>query len=176
MTRKGLEEIGAEFFLFLHDDYWLTDPVRTSELLEYVEYIRNDGIAHIQLVPSWDVMASGGVYARDPRLHWVSRESHYRTSNQASLWRVSSYLGLLHQRESAWQFEWYGNWRSLNLRCLCLAPDCIDWPLRYVYRHLPGWRFEPVVKGRWKQAAVDYCIREGLEYDGIVPDSSVVGG
>jgi hypothetical protein len=42
--------------------------------------------------------------------------------------------------------------------------DAAEWPIKYVYRHLPDWDIEPIVKGEWTQAAVDYCKQEGLAF------------
>jgi hypothetical protein len=36
--------------------------------------------------------------------------------------------------------------------------------LKYVYRHLDEYEAEPIVKGEWTQAAVQYCETEGIPY------------
>ena len=175
MTRMALLSIETEYFLFTHCDYWLVEQVQIDILMRYLGIMDKHDWDHIQLVPSWDVMTRGMQCGEDTSLFWVAKHSDYRTSNQASLWRTEAYLELLKDGESAWQFEVNGSRRARDMKCLCVDQDA-DWPIKYVYRHLPGWDIEPIVKGVFSHAAVRYCEREGLPYNFKAGEKVVKGG
>ena len=140
-------------------------------------------IDHVQLTPSWDVMTSGGEWRGDwigMSLHIVHKTSNYRTSNQASLWKTRSYYDILvelmrEHKNTPWDFEVHGSELSEGMTCLCASPALpfISWPIEYVYRHLPEWELEPIVKGKWTSAAIKYCEQEGIPHSFREGDSVV---
>ena len=155
-----LREYGYLNLMFLHEDYWLVEEPDTLAIEQFARYLAS--VAHIQICPSWDVMRSQGEYW-DSRLMLVANNSDYRASNQASLWRISAYQALLRPGESAWDFEVDGSKRCDNTYgCLCVKEHEY---FKYVYRHLPDWDLEPIVKGKWTDDARKYCEREGVEVD-----------
>lgn len=166
MMRIALNELNKDsrdYFVFLHEDYWLVDKVETMALRRFLYLMDRCNIDHIQLCPSWDVMISDGPFNLDSSLMWVDQNSSYRTSNQASLWKTRSYRDLLHKGESAWDFEVCGSHRARNMSCLSISAPHPYWPIKHVYRHLREWDLEPIVKGRWTADALKYCQREDLE-------------
>jgi hypothetical protein len=104
-------------------------------------------------------MISAGAWTEDESLHKLSVRSDYRTSNQASLWRKDQYLSLLFEGCTTWDFELI---RAVPLRCFQIAQDA-EWPVKYVYRQLPEWKTEPVVRGKFTIAAQKYIEREGID-------------
>lgn len=177
MMQLALQEMPCGHFLFLHEDYWLVEPVNTDRLLYHLEAVKLVGLDHLQLVDSANVMKIGAwplyVGLRDDDvdlwIHPVMKNSDYRTSNQASLWRTQAYFEILGELlictgdVSPWDFEVTGSQQSLGHSCATILGPA-RWPLKYVYRHLPDYDAEPIVKGRWTQAAVQYCETEGLPY------------
>jgi hypothetical protein len=163
MMRYALERVETPLFMFLHDDYWLVERPDDPFLFRCVDIMMNDpDVRHIQLCPSWNVMKTSGPYEDDDRFLVVAEDSDYRSSNQASLWYTQAYLDLLRDKESPWEFEVKGSIRARGFTCLSVKDHLY---FKYVYRHLPDWPTEPIVKGKWTEAAYLYAEREGLEID-----------
>ena len=106
MMREALIKLmseGFDCFLFLHEDYWISNTVMGGCLEKVADGMDKHDIDHIQLTPSWDVMRSGGEWRVDwigANLHIVHEKSNYRTSNQASLWKTRSYYDIVVEMEA----------------------------------------------------------------------------
>jgi len=160
--RQALTSIDAEIILYTHEDFWISAPVDTAEILEFVDLIRGGSADYIRLYPA---PGPDKPFPADSRLGILDSRAPYRTSLQVALWRKSVLEQLLRDDESCWQFELDGTPRSrvYGDRFLCVQPQ----------KALPG-RTRPVGihyvctainKGRWATEAVAYAKREGLSID-----------
>lgn len=128
MTRAALSQIDTDIVLFVHDDCWLTHPVDTNTLLQFLSTIERDEADIVKLYRS-DPRDQGGrgEYESDRRLYWVDLAFPYAISLQASFWKKSLLQSLLHEDESCWYFETTGTGRVRAMnplpKILCINED-----------------------------------------------------
>lgn len=157
--RRAMDAVDAEILLYSHEDFWLSAPVNTAEILEFVGHVAAGKADYIRLYPA---PAPDRSFADDPRLGVLADSARYRTSLQTALWRKTVLQELLRDDESCWEFERDGTRRSRRYgeRFLSVQPA----------KALPG-RVTPIGlkyvctainKGRWATEAVEYAEREGL--------------
>lgn len=160
--RHAMDAVDAEILLYTHEDFWLSAPVDTAEILDFVGHVAADRADYIRLYPA---PAPDEPFAADPRLGVLADNAPYRTSLQAALWRKSVLQDLLRDDESCWGFELDGTPRSRRYaeRFLCVQPR-IAVPGR---NHPIGLHYvcTAINKGRWATEAVQYAKREGLAID-----------
>jgi hypothetical protein len=160
--RQAMDAVDAEILLYTHEDFWLSSPVDTAELLDFVGHVAAGRADYIRLYPA---PGPDRPFAADPRLGVLADNAPYRTSLQTALWRKSVLQDLLRDDESCWGFELEGTPRSRRYgeRFLCVQPQ----------KAVPG-RNQPIGlhyvctainKGRWATEAVEYANREGLKID-----------
>jgi hypothetical protein len=160
--RQAVSQLDADILLYTHEDFWISEPVDTQAILDYVALIR-DGLAdYIRLYPA---PGPDRPFGRDDRLGVLDAQAPYRTSLQKALWRKSVLLDLLRDEESCWQFELDGTPRSRSYgdRFLCVRPTSA-----VPGRKLPcgvNYVCTAINKGRWSTEAVQYVEREGLKVD-----------
>jgi hypothetical protein len=160
--RQAMDAVDAEILLYTHEDFWISAPVDTAEIMDFVGHVAAGKADYIRLYPA---PGPDHTFPADPRLGVLADKAPYRTSLQAALWRKSVLRDLLRDDESCWGFELDGTPRSrvYGDRFLCVQPRTA----------LPG-RTRPIGldyvctainKGRWATEAVQYADREGLEID-----------
>lgn len=156
---RGLKKIGAEIVLWTICDHWITAPPDVPALMDFVELIGRGGADRIRLYPGLD-HDFGKPFSADNRLIVLDRKSPYRTSCKPSLWRRKTFLQLLRDGESPWDFERNGRRRSAARTFMVTK----GWHWFFVTKGAPHgpWDKSPVVKGRWTTAAKKYCENEGL--------------
>lgn len=168
--RKGLERLDSEIVLFLADDYWLVEQVDTESLLQFARIVAQGQADYILLCSGSNTKKCDS--PPDPRLFVFADDSKYRTALQASLWRVSTFLELLRDDETPWQFEVAGSRRSEVLVNRFLGIEEHRY-IRYTETCLPEYDQGPVVKGKWTPSAQKYAEREGLDIDfSVNPDGT----
>lgn len=108
-----LKQIEADYVLFMLDDFWLKTKVDVEQLYRCEEIMRNDPtIGFICLIHQLEPSADNPVSKKYPDLIEYGRETPYRVTTQAGLWRRDYLLSLLRKHESAWWFEMIGSKRS----------------------------------------------------------------
>jgi hypothetical protein len=156
----ALEQVVTRYVLYLQEDYWISDYVDTSRIVQYGNLMEREGLHYLRLLskPEPDRDFPG-----DPRLGVIdSARGSYRTSVQMTLWRREVLLELLEPSETAWQFEINGTERSRRYGDKFLSTkryrdDDYYWGIRYLC--------SAVNAGRWFRAARTYARREGLSVD-----------
>ena len=177
MMRKALAQVETSLMLIMHSDFWLADYVDTQAMLDFAGVITRDEADHVRIRPTWSYKVHAGKpFAGDSRLVHFAPSSWYRSSN-FGLYRISEYLKLMRDGETAWQFDFGSNDRipkSKNDRFLC----SMTYHFPYVSPTLPGWKEYKqgiVWKGKWTLAAVEYARREGLAIDFSVHPNGTKG-
>jgi len=167
MQRRGLGQIQTDIILFMCEDYWLTETVDTGVLIELADIIVSGEADRILLRRGSHT--SKGTFRPDPRLNIFADYSVYRTALQAGLWRVSTFLSLLEDGESAWDFEIKGSIRSQDIPAIFLNVKGPD----YIHIVPPKGAIK---LGKWIEAAKKYVAREGLQIDfSTNPDGTICG-
>lgn len=157
--RQAMDAVDAEILLYSHEDFWLSSPVNTAEIQQFVGHVAAGKADYIRLYPA---PVPDRPFVDDPRLGVLADNARYRTSLQTALWRKSVLQDLLRDDESCWGFERDGSLRSRRYgeRFLSVQPT----------KAVPG-RTRPIGlkyvctainKGRWATEAVEYAEREGL--------------
>ena len=155
----ALSRVHTPYILFLQEDYWLTSPVDTERVEEYVRLMQRDDLSYIRLLA---VPPPGRDSPSDPRLGIIARDGEYRTSSQIALWRREVLSELLVPGESVWQFELEGTPRSRRygdtfLSVKAHGDDPYYWGMYYLCTAVNG--------GRWSRAAKRYAETEGVAMD-----------
>lgn len=109
--RPYIEACGAEYFVFLFDDYWLTTPVSTQHvaLMESVVLAgadKGDLSTNTHHFPHglYESMGPG-----NPRMYAADQTAPYRTSTQPCIWTRRYMLHLMnHTGMNPWEFELQG--------------------------------------------------------------------
>ena len=155
----ALSRVHTPYILFLQEDYWLTSPVDTERVQDYVRLMERDNLSYIRLLA---IPPPSRGSASDPRLGIIARDGAYRTSSQIALWRREVLSELLVPGESVWQFELEGTPRSRRygdtfLSVKAHGDDPYYWGMYYLCTAVNG--------GRWSRAAKRYAETEGVAMD-----------
>lgn len=157
----ALQQIETDLVLYLQEDYFFKDKVKTDIIDEFAELmLQNKDIKCIHFTDQ-SVLASDK--SEFEHLYDIQKKQKYRVSCQAALWRKGELFELLRIREDAWQFERYGSKRSelLNHRYLVIDKS---WVKLNEFEIIP-YIFTGIVKGRWIREAKTLFDREGIEMD-----------
>lgn len=164
--RRGISRMESPVILWLTEDNWLTGPVDTEALKDFVGHILVRGIHHIRLYPGWDHDKAEGEFPYDSRLLVFTKDSPYRFSLKPGFFRRAIFLELLKDGEMAWECEVNASKRSRRFKRTFMAIR--DWGVFPIVT--PGdptgpWAKSPVVRGKWSLGAKQYAEKEGLEID-----------
>ena len=166
-TRRALQRVRTEFLLFLIEDYWITAPVDTASLVQFVEVMITHNLGYLLLTPGSQTYKADF----DESLGILANDSRYRVSLQASIWRVQTFLNLLEGDESIWQFEVNGTKRSKGSDKFVGVKE--NKYLRYVQTCHPDYKQGVVVKAKWTQSAQKYIECEDLSVNlSLNPDGT----
>lgn len=164
--RKGLRRVESPVILWMTEDNWLTGPVDTSALKDFVGHILVRGIHHIRLYPGWNHDKAEGEFPYDSRLLIFTKDSPYRFSLKPGFYGRAIFTELLRDNENAWECEENASKRSRKFKRTFMAIR--DWgPFPFVTQGDPTgpWTKSPLVRGRWTTAAKRYAKIEGLNID-----------
>lgn len=161
--KDHLKCLSTEYVLLLLDDFIMTDKVDTRALSQCIAWMdKNTDIACFYFCP----INNGNFYIRDglyPGFARLAKESAYRFSCHAGLWRRIDLIKSLRDFETPWQWELNGTVRSRRMRKHFYALD-IDAPKVFSYSEIirrglfkdeAGLMYEkynlpmPVTRGLW---------------------------
>ncbi len=162
MMRNALQQVETKYLLLVLVDYWLARPVETETIREFAGHLERYGAQHIRLQRSdRDVEHALGPFEPDPRLFVFAPYAPYRASLQAGLWNAHTLAGLLHGRESPWEFETNASFRSaryVNALCIDRATTPDQWcnNAYFCYHNV-------VSRGRWRDKPIGDALRGEVE-------------
>ena len=150
----ALNEIKTPIILFMHDDYWIKQPVNTAAIQRYSELILSDKADYIRLIPAPGPDRDCSI---DDKLGLIDSNAEYRLSFMASLWRVSTLRELMKPELSLWEMERYGvqltNRFIDRFFCVKDIKDGIAYDLT------------AITARQWTKVAYSYAENEGIEID-----------
>ena len=113
---KLLQYVKEDYLVFMLDDFWLKAPVNI-QLLERCQQIMrtNADVGFICLVPQLEPSVENPLSEEFPGLIEYGRQTPYRVTTQAGLWRKDYLQRILLSHESAWWFEMFGSKRSRRM-------------------------------------------------------------
>lgn len=155
-VRELMRASGADRFLYLQDDYWLTKKVDTAELEDLARIMEELNGDYLRLYPHDGVV--GYPNCRRP-VGPTLPNRRYSISLQASLWTRSFLEKCLDLVPDIWAFE-------------PGITDRIDWDrhkiLSVADRYKPlDYICTAVVRGKYDPGAVEYCKKHGVH----IPDN-----
>jgi hypothetical protein len=161
-TMEALRRISSPYVFYTHEDFWISKPVDTHVIEDYLDIMERDKADYVRLYPA---PPPDNDFPDDWRLGTLSVGASYRTALQVALWRKTVLEELIVPGEDPWQFELQGTPRSRKYgeRFLCVKPFFDQNNERYHY----GVEYvcTAINKGRWSKAAKKYALKEGLAID-----------
>jgi hypothetical protein len=145
----ALENIDSDIVLYMQEDYFLKGTVKNEIVEKYVQLMQeHDDIQCIHLTDQAVREAEPSGYSC---LNVVKSDA-WRLSCQAALWRKKELLDLIRESESAWEFEEFGNKRSIvmNHNYLVVSQKFVKLNR---YEIIP-YIFTGIVQGRWYEETV----------------------
>lgn len=114
---KSLRAINTKYLLYLQEDYFIKSKVPTKEIVKIIDQVTELNCGYLRLQPN-----------PQPNLPYfienigeISKNTPYRVSLQAALWKKQTLEKLLVEGESGWDMEILGSERSNNIDDLFLS-------------------------------------------------------
>ena len=158
---KALQQVETPFVLYLQEDYFIESKVNQAKIEELAYKMINEfEIKYIGLTKFGNYPPFHD-YFGDNNLKIVSKNSKYRVSTQAGLWRKEALLSYLENDENGWEFEIFGSRRAKmrNDLFLTLSPDYLKENIVFDYQ-LTG-----IIKGKWLRTIPTLFERENIQID-----------
>lgn len=157
---RALDQIPTELFVYLQDDYFLYEPVKTEVVDEAARVMVAEGLDCLRLTECGDA----GPYEPTayPWLVSVADDAAYRISLQAGLWTKTGMRKYLRSHESPWQMEAWGTKRAARISGRIWAVNRDNYS-ELTTQVVP---YEPtgIVRGQWKRDVVEALFaKHGIE-------------
>jgi hypothetical protein len=150
----ALERVDTPYVIYAQEDYWLKEPVKVTNLHDYVAFLEQGAADYLRLYPA---PPPDHDFPGDYRLGIIAPQAAYRASSQLAFWRKSVLQELLDPEESGWTFEVNGSLRSSRYGDRFLSVKSLRDGVNYV--------FTAVVQGEWIREAYEYARKEGIYVD-----------
>lgn len=161
-----LDQIPETHVLIILEDYFIYEPVKTSDISKCLEVMTSNDAAFLKLgaFPSkYDTLWPSKKLDDFPGFGEIQKGSEYRLSLQTAIWKKKSLLKLLNPTENPWQFEIEASKRSnlMDEPFLCVLADpskkMVHGPITYYCTALSA--------GKWMRGAVQLCKKEKIAID-----------
>jgi len=153
----ALNRVQTDYVLYLQEDYWLSQRVKTDRLAAWLQTMRERNWQYLRLNPC---PPPERLLPDLPGVGECTADSKYRVSLQAAFWQKDFFLKLLCDGENGWDFEAKSRERLQNSRESCFglsaSPGCPD------FAGIDYCAGTAVRRGQWTLGAVEYAEREGL--------------
>lgn len=163
---RALRKVKTPLILWIISDNWLSAPVDTAALIDFAAHVKRGRAEYVGVFPGWEMGERKAPFEHDPRLFVFERKNPYRASLKPAFWRVRTFLELLKEGESPWDFERWGSRRSRRYKDRFVT--VMKWgyfPFVTTADPTYSWAASPVKRGRWTIAAQQYAERENLKID-----------
>ncbi|MDQ6808179.1 MAG: hypothetical protein M3Z64_01940 [Verrucomicrobiota bacterium] len=165
----ALEQIPTEYILYLQEDYFLTAPVRASQLAQDFADALTRGAdslclrARTHREPDFEPL--------NDRFGVVPVDSDGRTRNQVTLWNRRKFASVLREGENGWDMEREGSERTRDLKILSYGRR-ENMPIPYL--------MSAIVRGLWTRDALELCRANAVaispHFRSTYSDNSLVRG
>ncbi len=152
-----LQRVETPYLLLLLDDFFLTAPVDTAEVLACISKMNADpSIACFSFFPTTGNPPHSGIPGYDLR----PQDGLYRFNAQAGLWRTDRLIDFLDADEDAWEWENKGNLRSFALADKFYSRSADASPV-FAYDFMK----HGLIGGKWFPETASLFAAEGIEMD-----------
>lgn len=155
--KKTLGSIDSEWIIYLQEDFWLTNKVKTKSLEQHINYCIENEAGYLRLTaPFHDEYAvNNSCYAAIPE------GCRYRLCLQAAIWHKKTLENCLIEGWTGWNFEYdlEKYLKSNNIKTKSLVIKSSTFPDSGI-EYVGG---TAVRKGRWTVAAVDYLNKSNFQ-------------
>lgn len=160
--KRSLEAIDSEIVLYMQDDYFLKDTVK-SDLVEMYSGLmtENKEIDCLHLTDQAVIAAEKS--KKFNGLYTVASNQNYLISCQAALWRKKTLLSYLRVYENAWQFEEFGSQRAAKQKHNFYVVDR-NFVKFNKYEIIP-YIFTGIIQGRWFEEVVPLFEKHNIQID-----------
>jgi hypothetical protein len=160
-VRKALDIIEEEYVLYLQEDYFFKDYVRTNLLEKYFGYMQKYDIDCIHLTDQY----SEGPFKKTniDGLMEVDQKAPYRISCQAAIWKKEVLRSYLRKGESGWYFEEFGTLRSHYTKHRFYSVDRSIVQLNK-FEIIP-YIFTGIVGGKWLPETENLFLSHNIQLD-----------
>ncbi len=169
---RALNSINDDVILYMQEDYFLKDDVKSDLVEKYVRMMHENSAMHCihltdqAVIPDQKSNEFEGLYL-------AALKQRYRISCQAALWRKDSLKAYLRTYENAWEFEEFGSKRAKMSKENFYVVDKL-W-VRLNYFEIIPYVFTGVIQGRWYEEVVPLFAKNNIKVDytkrGFVKDA-----
>ena len=158
----ALEAIDKDIILYMQEDYFLKDKVKSDLIEKYVDLmLKHPTIKCIHLTDQ--AVLSEGNSQYDTSLKNVIYKQRYRVSCQAALWRKEELLSIIREYENAWEFEEFGSQRSSVLAHEYLVVN--DEFVKLDQFEIIPYIFTGIIQGKWYEKVVPLFKKHDIKID-----------
>ena len=155
----ALEAVDTDLILYLQEDYFLKDKVDHIGIQKYVSLLKNNVDIKCIYLHSHAVEKEGDELADGL---WKVKANGWRLSCQAALWRKQELLDIIRIYESPWEFENFGNKRSIVMGHDYLTVNKKNEHQEYT---LIPYVFTGIIKGKWLKEVVPLFEKHTINID-----------
>lgn len=158
---KALNKIDSDNILYMQEDYFLNNYVKTELLSELYDKFLKLSCDCLHLT---DQSTAGPFRQTSDNMIWeIEKNAPYRISCQAAFWKKEVLLSYLRKHESAWQFEHYGTKRSRwkNDNFCVINSDLFSCGKKEIVPYI----FTGIIKGKWNRKTADIFERYSIRID-----------
>lgn len=156
---RGLSQVRTPYVLYMQEDYFLTEPVRTDVIQRAMDLL--DRSADLSCVY---LNRHGPQFIRceslDSEFVTIGRPASYLLSTQAAVWRVPHLSELAAPWENGWMFEKFGSLRAARGGAYASVEPA-------VMRQSPviDYVYTGILKGQWNRECIEVFRRHGIDVD-----------
>jgi hypothetical protein len=150
---RALDAIETPYVIMLCDDYFLTSPVDTEQVLYRLEQAKKYDAANLRLIPNPNPDKRNSIPAADG-LREYRKDTAYCIATQAGIWNRNFLRSLACGKESIWEFERYGSFDVGNEQRALLVTQEKEFPF-----------IDAVHKGCWEKFGVKCLEDNGITFD-----------
>ncbi len=165
-TKEILKKIPEKYLIVLLEDYFITGNVDSSLLEKSIAVTQSENAVFTRLASfradhfpmyAYDVMCEASF------MGVTRKDAPFRINLQAGIWNRESFIDLILEGESPWEFEVKGSERSqkMDRRFLGIADNPAE---KYVHGPIP-YLCTAITKGVWMREAIALCKKENVEID-----------
>lgn len=157
---RALAQIATPYVLFILDDYFLTKPVDTAQMLRRLEQIKAFDADNLRMIPNpKPTKRNADPFGHETDLFRYKPTMAYSIATQSGFWRREFLSELASKKPSIWEFERFGSFDPLAARKPLLVTPTQEFP-----------SLDVVHKGHWEKYGVEL-----LKANGIACDFSIRG-
>ena len=152
--KKALNQIDAEYIIYMQEDYWLNNPVNTASIVRHINYCEQNAIDYMRLTFPY---LKGKETDAGYREHTLNQK--YSICLQAAVWKRASLISLLRDGDTGWDFEYgipqYALSNNMMFKVLSIPFEKRAEGIRYV-------KGTAVRKGLWTKEGYEFLIDNGF--------------